>query len=170
MRINSSYKLLPGNEAMEGGYRPFFGNDQQTWGSYAYGRRGAVNFHGHQRHSADVDFWIEPKEGNFKRLVKAFNEMGHEIGDFPKEVKEGHQNISIKFSPADLNLELITNFSVNKSFDQAYEEAEEASLEDQPQLKWKVLNLDDLITSKIKAGRPKYLADVQQLKRINNKK
>lgn len=21
---------------------------------------GAVNFHGYQRHSADVDFWIEP--------------------------------------------------------------------------------------------------------------
>jgi predicted nucleotidyltransferase len=131
---------------------------------------GAVNFHGHQRHSADVDFWIDPNEANFKRLVKVFNEMGYEIEDFPKEVKDGHQNISIKFSPADLNLELITNFSVNKSFDQAYEEAEEASLEDQPQLKWKVLNLDDLITSKIKAGRPKDLADVQQLKRINDKK
>lgn len=86
---------------------------------------GAVNFHGHQRHSADVDFWIGPKEDNFKRLVKVFNEMGYEIKDFPKEVKDGHQNISIKFSPADLNLELITNFSMNKSFDQAYEEAEE---------------------------------------------
>jgi hypothetical protein len=130
---------------------------------------GAVNFHGHQRHSADVDFWIEPKEDNFKRLVKVFNEMGYEITDFPVKVKKGQQNISIKFSPADLNLELITNFSVNKSFDQAYDDAEEASMEDQPLLKWRVLNLDDLITSKIKAGRPKDLADVQQLKRINNK-
>ena len=130
---------------------------------------GAVNFHGHQRHSADVDFWIESKEDNFKRLVKVLNEMGYEIADFPEEVKKGQQNISIKFSPADLNLELITNFSVNKSFDQAYNESEEASIEGQPLLKWRVLNLDDLITSKIKAGRPKDLADVQQLKRINNK-
>ena len=130
---------------------------------------GAVNFHGHQRHSADVDFWIDSKEENFKRLIKVFNEMGYEIEDFPKEVKDGRQNISIKFSPADLNLELITNFSVIKSFDQAYKDAEEASLEDQPYLKWKVLSLDDLITSKIKSGRPKDLADVQQLKRINNK-
>lgn len=27
---------------------------------------GAVNFHGYQRHSADVDFWIETSEENFK--------------------------------------------------------------------------------------------------------
>ncbi len=130
---------------------------------------GAVNFHGYQRHSADVDFWIEPAEENFKRLVKVFNEMGYEISDFPEEVKKCQQNISIKFSPADLNLELITNFSVNKSFDQAYNESEEASIGDNPVLKWRVLSLDDLITSKIKAGRPKDLADVQQLKRINDK-
>ncbi|MBC7000659.1 nucleotidyl transferase AbiEii/AbiGii toxin family protein [Cytophaga sp. FL35] len=129
---------------------------------------GAVNFHGHQRHSADVDFWIDPNEDNFKRLVKVFNEMGYEIEDFPHKVKKGQQNISIKFSPVDLNLELITNFSVNKSFDQAYEAAEEAWLEERPNLKWKVLNIDDLITSKLKSGRPKDLADVQELKRINN--
>tara|TARA_R110002012_G_scaffold140822_1_gene298498 strand:- start:1615 stop:2091 length:477 start_codon:yes stop_codon:yes gene_type:complete len=110
------------------------------------------------------------KEDNFKRLVKVFNEMGYEIEVFPKEVKEGHQNISIKFSLADLNLGLTTNFLVNKSFDEAYKEAEEASLEDQPQLKCKVLNLNDLTRSKIKARRPKDLADVQQLRRINNKK
>jgi len=130
---------------------------------------GAVNFHGHQRHSADVDFWIEPTEKNFKRLAQVFNEMGYEISDFPEEVKNGRQNISVKFSPADLNLELITNFSVNKSFNQAYEASEEASFDDNPIIKWRVLNLDDLITSKIKAGRPKDLVDVQQLKRIHNK-
>lgn len=27
---------------------------------------GAVNFHGYQRHSADVDFWLEPVAENFK--------------------------------------------------------------------------------------------------------
>lgn len=95
--------------------------------------------------------------------------MGYEIADFPEEVKKGRQNISIKLSPADLNLELITDFSVNKSFEQAYQASEEASFEDNPILKWRVLNLDDLIVSKIKAGRPKDLVDVQQLKRLHNK-
>ena len=49
---------------------------------------GAVNFHGYQRHSADVDFWIETTDENFKKLVAVFNEMGYEIDDFPENVKK----------------------------------------------------------------------------------
>lgn len=126
----------------------------------------AVNFHGYQRHSADVDFWIDTREENFNKLLQVFNEMGYEIDDFPNSVKQKRQNISVKFSPIDLNLELITNFSINKSFDEAYEHAEIAIVEDNPILKWHVISFNDLITSKVKAGRPKDLLDIQELKRI----
>ncbi|MBG6111231.1 hypothetical protein IWX84_002115 [Flavobacterium sp. CG_9.10] len=34
-------------------------------------------------------------------------------------------------------------------------------------LRWNVLSLEDLITSKIKANRPKDLLDIQQLREIN---
>lgn len=34
---------------------------------------GAVNFHGYQRHSADVDFWIDTNEVNFEKLLAVFN-------------------------------------------------------------------------------------------------
>lgn len=115
---------------------------------------GAVNFHGYQRHSADVDFWIDTTPENFKKLILAFKEMGYEIDDFPESVKQQQQNISIKFSPADLDLELITNFSV--------------TIKNNSLLQYNVLSLDDLITSKIKAGRSKDLLDIQQLKQINN--
>lgn len=127
---------------------------------------GAVNFHGYQRHSADVDFWIDTQEENFKRLIEVFRDMEYEIEDFPQAVKNREQNISIKFSPQDLNLELITNFSVNKSFEQAYAEAEIAVVRDKPLLKWHVLSFDDLIISKVKSRRPKDLLDVQELQRI----
>lgn len=130
---------------------------------------GAVNFHGYQRHSADVDFWIETTDENFKKLVVVFNEMGYEIEDFPENVKQEQQNISIKFSPVDLDLELITKFSVNKTFDEAYRDSEEAIVKGQTFLKWNVLSLEDLITSKIKANRTKDLFDVQQLREINKK-
>jgi predicted nucleotidyltransferase component of viral defense system len=130
---------------------------------------GAVYFHGYQRHSADVDFWIETTEENFKNLIKVFNEMGYEIDDFPEKVKKQEQNISIKFSPIDLDLELITNFSVNKSFDEAYRNAETVIVNDNPSLKWNILSYEDLITSKIKANRPKDLFDIQQLRQINGK-
>ena len=129
----------------------------------------AVNFHGYNRHSADVDFWLETTEENFKKLVLVFNEMGYELIDFPEKVKKQEQNISIKFSPVDLNLELITNFSVNKSFEQAYEDSEKVTVNDKPFLRWNVLSYEDLITSKIKASRPKDLLDIQQLKEIKNK-
>lgn len=130
---------------------------------------GAVNFHGYQRHSADVDFWIETTEENFKKLIQVFQEMGFEIEDFPEKVKKELQNISVKFSPIDLNLELITNFSVNKSFQDAYAAAEEVVVtENDLVIRWQVLSLDDLIKSKIKAGRPKDLLDIQELKKNNN--
>ncbi len=127
----------------------------------------AVNFHGYQRHSADVDFWIDATEENFKKLISVFNEMGYEIDDFPQSVKNKEQNISIKFSPVDLNLELITNFSVNKTFDEALEQSEVVIVNDNEFLRYNVLSLEDLITSKIKANRSKDLLDIQQLREIN---
>lgn len=127
---------------------------------------GAVNFHGYQRHSADVDFWIDSTEENLQKLVAVFNDMNYEITEFPQAVKNQEQNISVKFSPLDLNLELITQFSVNKTFNQAYNDAEEVEINTKKVLKWKVLSYDDLITSKIKANRPKDLLDIQQLKEI----
>lgn len=128
---------------------------------------GAVNFHGYQRHSADVDFWIDTTQENLKNLIIVFQKMGYDIEDFPIEVKEKKQNISVKFSPLDLNLELITNFNINKSFQEAFENSESVILEGKKILKWNVLSLDDLITSKVKSGRLKDLLDVQQLKEIN---
>jgi len=128
---------------------------------------GAVNFHGYQRHSADVDFWIDTTQENLKNLIIVFQKMGYDIEDFPIEVKEKKQNISVKFTPLDLNLELITNFNINKSFQEAFENSELVILEGKKILKWNVLSLDDLITSKVKSGRLKDLLDVQQLKEIN---
>jgi hypothetical protein len=36
--------------------------------------------------------------------------------------------------------------------------------------KWRVLNYEDLILSKIKSGRPKDLLDIQELQKIKNQK
>ncbi len=128
---------------------------------------GAVNFHGYQRHSADVDFWIETSDSNLRNLVTVFKEMGYEIEQFPDAVKAQLQNISVKFSPADLDLELITKFEIGKSFIEAFEEAVSAEISGNQVLKWKVLSLDDLLESKRRAARPKDLLDIQQLKSIN---
>lgn len=130
---------------------------------------GAVNFHGYQRHSADIDFWIDTTDENFKKLIQVFREMGYEVDDIPGKVKKQQQNISLKFSPIGLDIELITNFSVNKSFDQALKDSEEVTYKSGNSVyKWRVLSLDDLIISKIKSGRAKDLLDINELKRINS--
>lgn len=128
---------------------------------------GAVNFHGYQRHSADVDFWIDTSDRNLKNLISVFTEMGYEINSFPDSVKDQLQNISVKFSPADLDLELITKFEIGKSFNEAFEEAISVEISGNQLLKWRVLSLDDLLESKRRAARPKDLLDIQQLKSLN---
>lgn len=112
---------------------------------------GAVNFHGYQRHSADADFWIAATTANFKKLVAVFRDMDYDIDDFPDDVKNQLKNISVKFSPEDLNLELITKFSTTTSFKDAFARSKKATIKGNPILKWRVLSYEDLIASKLKA-------------------
>ena len=131
---------------------------------------GAVNFHGYQRHSSDVDFWIDILPENLENLLKVLIDIGYTLEEFPESVKLAEQNISLKFTPTSLNIELITCFSINKSFDAAYEEAEKVDIDGNSVVRWRVLNFDDLVTSKIKSARPKDLLDIQELIRIRDNK
>lgn len=130
---------------------------------------GAVYFHGYQRHSADIDFWIDTKNDNLNRLIKVFQEMEYDIDKFPSEVEKQEQNISIKFTPSSLNLELITRCSVNRDFKDVLKDCELVEVLDEKVLRWRVMSFDDLIISKTKAGRPKDLLDIQELNRIRDK-
>jgi hypothetical protein len=124
---------------------------------------GAVNFHGYQRTSADVDLWIEPTPENFARLKQALEDMGY-ASELPRSVLDAEQNVSIKISP-EQELELITRFNPGCSFDEALARAEEASVAGEPVTRIWVLGFDDLINSKLQSGRPKDLLDVYELQR-----
>jgi len=125
----------------------------------------AVNYYGYKRHSADIDFWIDNSPSNLENLLLALKEIGYEVSDFPLEVKNGNQNITLKFSP-DLEIELITRFNPGKTFNEAFIDSVEFIAAGQKLLKWNILSFQDLINSKIKSGRPKDLLDVQELQRI----
>lgn len=127
---------------------------------------GAVNFHGYQRHSADIDFWIETSVENLAKLKRALAEFSITFHDYPREVYEKQQNISIKISP--YNIELITNFNINKSFDDAEKDSILTYVDPYPLSKYNVINLEDLLTSKVKSNRSKDLLDVLELKSIHN--
>ncbi|MFS4469592.1 hypothetical protein [Maribacter sp. 2210JD10-5] len=113
---------------------------------------------------------METSKENLEKLGRVFEEMGLDFNGFPNEVREQKQNISLKFSPADLDVELITKFSVGRSLDQAYEESEQVQIGPTKVARLRVISLDDLISSKIKSNRTKDLFDVKELKRINKPK
>ena len=127
---------------------------------------GAVNFHGYQRHSADIDFWVEITETNLSRLLQTLREMEYQIPDLPEGVKTANQNISIKISPV-LDLELITNFNPGKTFEEAFAESIQVESDN---LTYRVLSFNDLILSKISTDRIKDKLDIEELQKILLKK
>ena len=92
---------------------------------------GAVNFHGYQRHSADIDLWIEPSPENFDRLVRVLRSLGYALDRLPSAVLRQEQNMSIKISP-DMEIEIITRFNPGKSFQEAWDGSESSMLAGEP--------------------------------------
>ncbi|HMN05945.1 MAG TPA: hypothetical protein PKD45_09475 [Flavobacteriales bacterium] len=125
---------------------------------------GAVNFHGYQRQSADIDLWVDPTPANFDRLLATLKSLGYSLEELPEAVIRQEQNISINLSP-DLELELITRFDPGKSFEEAWAASELTELAGEPVAINRVLGFDDLVSSKVRAGRPKDLLDIQELQR-----
>lgn len=123
---------------------------------------GAVNYYGYQRHSADIDFWVDPTEENMNKLLKTLQDMNYSIMELPGPVMKGEQNISIKISPV-FELELITRFNPGKSFDEAFANSEQVENEGAV---YRVIGFEDLINSKISSERPKDQLDVAELHRI----
>jgi hypothetical protein len=125
---------------------------------------GAVNFHGYQRQSPDLDFWMEPTAENFERLASTLRSIGFEFDGFPEQVLRSEQDISLNMSPG-LDVEIITFLKPGYSFDDAWSRAVEDELAGEPVMRHRILAFDDLVESKLRAARPKDLLDIQELKR-----
>lgn len=125
---------------------------------------GAVNFHGYQRHSHDIDLWVDASRENFEKLLSVLRSLGFQLEQLPEAVLRQEQNISIKISP-EMEIELITRFNPGKSFDEAWAASEQTELAGEPVARFRVLGFDDLIASKLRSSRPKDLLDIQELKR-----
>lgn len=125
---------------------------------------GAVNFHGYQRHSHDIDLWVDANRENFDKLLAVLRALGYELEKLPDAVLHQEQNVSIKISP-DMEIELITRFNPGKTFDEAWANSEATALAGEPVAIYRVLGYDDLIASKLRSARPKDLLDVQELRR-----
>ena len=123
----------------------------------------AVNYHGYNRTTADMDVWIQPKNENKKLLLRALAELGfdHEgIATIDTWNFEKPQLFSIFEQP--LQTEFMTHISGVQ-----YEEAKALMIRaDIDGITIPVIHFNNLIQNKKASGRPKDIADVEQLERI----
>jgi hypothetical protein len=96
-------------------------------------------------------------------------QLNYDVDEFPIEVFEQRQNISIHISPV-FKIELITYLNFGLSFSEVYEKSDIAFLDDEKSIELHVLSYDDLIESKLKAGRPKDYYDVLSLREMDEKR
>ena len=123
----------------------------------------AVNFHGYNRTTADMDVWIQPGNQNKLLLLKALAALGFDdegIATINGWDFENPQLFSIFEQP--LQTEFMTHISGVK-----YEEAKALVVTaDIDGIALPVIHINSLIQNKKASGRLKDLADAEQLEKI----
>jgi len=123
----------------------------------------AVNFHGYNRVTGDMDIWLKPDNVNKEKFLNYLVTDG-----FDKQSIKHIKNINFSehaiFHIGDkpLQIEFLTRIS-GINFEDANANREELTFED---VKLPFLNLTHLILSKITSSRPKDKLDVEELQKI----
>lgn len=136
----------------------------------------AVNIHGYQRMTADLDLVIQLDSDNLKKALNVLSELGYtplvpvttnEIIDSDKRrnwIETKHMQVlalqSSQFPETTIDIFIVEPFD----FEKEYESAIQAELS--PDTFVNVVNIPALIAMKTKAGRPRDLDDILHLQLI----
>ncbi len=118
----------------------------------------AVGYHGFPRATGDMDVWIAANESNAQRMMAALEAFG--FGDTGMTLKlftEPDQITRLGNEP--LRIEILTSISGLK-FGDAYANRVDDVIEDIPV---SIISSEDLKANKRSSGRPKDLADLDNL-------
>jgi predicted nucleotidyltransferase len=121
----------------------------------------AVNIHGFQRATGDLDIWFNPTKENFKRLLICFQKLGYDISDFEKSTKTLSETI-IRLPLESFYIEMLPFLDGKSDFDSIHKRSDSITVEG---LTVKVISYDDLIACKANVHRAKDLEDIAQLER-----
>ena len=124
----------------------------------------AVNFHGYQRFTSDLDIWINDTISNRQNLRKAFLEC--DMGDYPMveymQFVAGWTDFHLNNG---LHLDILTSMKGLEDF--TFEEClSMASVADIEDVIIPFLHINQLITNKNQTDRPKDRLDVEVLEQI----
>jgi hypothetical protein len=129
----------------------------------------AVNYHGYNRNTRDMDVWLEPTNENrdaFMKTLLCMNYSKQEVA--PLYDEDFTQLFKATIGPHDAPIDLLTFFDASLSFEKAYSKKEVYQIEEN--ITANFISYETLIDMKLLARRDKDLWDVAQLDKIRNPK
>jgi hypothetical protein len=128
----------------------------------------AVNFHGYERNTSDLDIWVKPTADNLVIVVSSLRDLGfdeeslnHINGFNPTEPYLFH----IGLKPDDIE---VFNFVTGVKYEDA--EPHKVVFNDADNLTVYFISIRDLLINKMLAGRTQDKLDVEMLQKIQNLK
>lgn len=124
----------------------------------------AVAVYGYVRTTSDLDLWIDQSPGNLKKLGEAIVSLGYTNDSCEKALDEIKRNKNIAlFDDHNNKIDIIQLYSTRLSFEEAFKKRKDIPT---GAITLYVIGFEDLIDTKIAAGRLKDLVDVKELKQI----
>ena len=124
----------------------------------------AVAYHGYPRYTKDIDFWIWLNGDNAKKVVSAIHAFGMSSMNIKVEDFMSKDTV-IQLGMPPNRIDILTDLET-LDFETCYAQKEIANFNG---LDVAMLDLDNLIKSKLNAGRPQDKVDAEKLKEQNKK-
>jgi hypothetical protein len=125
----------------------------------------AVNYHGFNRSTGDIDLWLDNSKSNRVNFVQALKNYGIEGAEIfmSSPFIAGYTELMLD-NGISIDLMADLQFFKKENFESCYENAK--SFELTKELTIKILNLNTLIEEKEKSSRPKDKLDADTLKKL----
>lgn len=124
----------------------------------------AVNFHGYERNTSDLDVWVKPSQENLHKIGKALLQLGFDEASV-KTVEGFNCETPFLFhvgtKPDDVE---VFNFVTGVRYEDA--EPHRIPFIDEAGLQVHFISIRDLIVNKMLAGRTQDKLDVEMLQKI----
>lgn len=118
----------------------------------------AVAFHGHVRATKDIDIWVRATEENADRILTALREFGFgSVGLRVSDFIEADNIIQLGFPPN--RIDILTSLT-GVTFEESFKRKHNIVISG---ITINYIDLEGLLTNKKAVGRPRDLADVEDL-------
>ncbi|MEY3422307.1 MAG: hypothetical protein RIR48_2610 [Bacteroidota bacterium] len=121
----------------------------------------SVILHGYSRTTGDMDLWVDRTADNYAKIVAAYEDFGMPVFDMTEQNFLGHPAWDVfTFGIPPVAIDLMIGIE-GFSFDEIYQRS---VLYSDDGVQVRVIHKSDLIALKQRAGRPKDLDDLENLK------